>query len=169
MPGKRQTLVFAVMAIVVAMTPSLAVAQGALADKTGLQKVVKLACVGDSITAGFGAPKGKAWPDQITKLLGTGWEVKNFGVSGTTLLSYQSTDAFKDAIVIDMYDLMSGDYEFSFYIYHLYGRKKMSEFRVFGDYLVARHEDVIRLYYLKPEYFRPEVNNKIKTHFMDEK
>jgi len=66
------------------------------------QKVIKLACVGDSITQGFGAASGMSWPDQIIKMLGAKWEVKNFGVSGTTLLNsgdnpYQKQGAFKNA------------------------------------------------------------------------
>jgi acyl-CoA thioesterase-1 len=61
---------------------------------------VKLACVGDSITSGMGA--SKPYPMQLQTLLGKAWEVKNFGVSGTTLLNggdnpYQKTTAFADA------------------------------------------------------------------------
>ena len=50
------------------------------------KKVV--ACVGDSITQGVGAEKGKAYPSQLQELLGDQWEVKNFGVSGRTLLKH---------------------------------------------------------------------------------
>ncbi len=71
-------------------------------DTSSLKSPVKLACVGDSITQGVGATPGMAWPDQIGKLLGEKWTVKNFGVSGTTLLKegdhpYQKTGAFKNA------------------------------------------------------------------------
>jgi lysophospholipase L1-like esterase len=63
---------------------------------------IKLACVGDSITQGVGAGKGQSWPDQLQKMLGEKWVVKNFGVSGTTLLNagdnpYQKQGAFKNA------------------------------------------------------------------------
>jgi acyl-CoA thioesterase I len=66
------------------------------------QKAIKLACVGDSITQGVGAGKGNSWPDQIAKMLGEKWEVKNFGVSGSTLLNngdkpYQKQVAFNKA------------------------------------------------------------------------
>lgn len=66
------------------------------------QIVRKIACVGDSITQGVGASGGMSWPDQLAKMLGENWEVKNFGVSGTTLLNsgdnpYQKTGAFKNA------------------------------------------------------------------------
>lgn len=65
--------------------------------------VIKLACVGDSITQGVGAEKGKSWPDQIQAMLGEKWSVKNFGVSGSTLLNagdkpYQKEGAFVKAL-----------------------------------------------------------------------
>lgn len=56
---------------------------------------IKVACVGDSITAGSGttAPAGasNAYPMQLQRMLEATWpgrfEVKNFGVGGTTLLA----------------------------------------------------------------------------------
>jgi lysophospholipase L1-like esterase len=47
---------------------------------------LRVACVGDSITQGSGAEMGKSYPSQLQKLLGSGWIVGNFGVSGRTLL-----------------------------------------------------------------------------------
>jgi lysophospholipase L1-like esterase len=46
----------------------------------------RVACVGDSITQGAGAAPGRSYPSQLQELLGSQWEVKNFGVSGRTLL-----------------------------------------------------------------------------------
>jgi len=60
-------------------------------------KPLKLACVGDSITGGFGVTKGMSWPDQIANMLGSSYEVKNFGVGGTYLLGYQRTEAFQNS------------------------------------------------------------------------
>lgn len=65
-------------------------------------KPVKVACVGDSITQGAGAPKGKSYPSQLQDLLDDGWQVGNFGVSGRTLLRkgdhpYWNEKAFKKA------------------------------------------------------------------------
>ncbi|MEY4378897.1 MAG: hypothetical protein RLZ85_778, partial [Verrucomicrobiota bacterium] len=45
---------------------------------------IKVACVGDSITLGSGAQKGKSYPAQLQGLLGDGYQVGNFGVSGRT-------------------------------------------------------------------------------------
>lgn len=72
-------------------------------DVAAYSGVIKLACVGDSITQGVGAEKGKSWPDQIQAMLGDKWQVRNFGVSGSTLLNsgdkpYQKEGAFKKAI-----------------------------------------------------------------------
>lgn len=63
---------------------------------------IKVACVGDSITAGFGAGRGNAWPDQLRKVLGKRWDVRNFGVSGKTLMNsgdspYQKCGSFQAA------------------------------------------------------------------------
>lgn len=45
--------------------------------------VTKVACVGDSITQGWGT---YTFPDQLQQLLGDNYQVENFGVSGRTLL-----------------------------------------------------------------------------------
>jgi len=34
---------------------------------------IRVACVGDSITAVAGAPKGKSYPAQLQQILGAGW------------------------------------------------------------------------------------------------
>jgi lysophospholipase L1-like esterase len=47
---------------------------------------IRVACVGDSITQGVGTERGKSYPNQLQELLGAGWKVANFGVSGRTLL-----------------------------------------------------------------------------------
>lgn len=47
---------------------------------------VKVSCIGDSITAGYGLPKGtKTYPMLLEELLGKGFEVGNFGASARTL------------------------------------------------------------------------------------
>lgn len=49
----------------------------------------KVACVGNSVTYGYGHknPQETSYPAQLQKLLGDGYEVRNFGHSGATLLS----------------------------------------------------------------------------------
>ncbi|WP_375585029.1 GDSL-type esterase/lipase family protein [Cyclobacterium xiamenense] len=50
------------------------------------QHLVKIACVGNSITEGPGRNHPDSYPLQLQKLLGKNYEVKNFGVSARTLL-----------------------------------------------------------------------------------
>jgi sialate O-acetylesterase len=51
---------------------------------------VKIACVGDSITFGYGLPKGSDYPSQLERMLSptVGGGVLNFGVNGATLLRH---------------------------------------------------------------------------------
>lgn len=58
---------------------------GSVASARAEEKI-RVACVGDSITKGAGAAKGQSYPDQLGKLLGAGYDVRNFGVNGATLL-----------------------------------------------------------------------------------
>lgn len=64
-----------------------------------------MACVGDSIT--YGKKVEERWrysyPSQLGGLLGRGWEVRNFGVSGATALMkgplpYRQTKEFTEAL-----------------------------------------------------------------------
>jgi lysophospholipase L1-like esterase len=65
---------------------------------------VKVACVGDSITAGSGVKdKSLTYPKQLAALLGGTYTVQNFGVSGATMLNagdkpYQKEKRFADAL-----------------------------------------------------------------------
>jgi len=48
---------------------------------------IKVACVGDSITEGHGIDEeDKRYPQVLGQLLGNGYEVRNYGISGRTLL-----------------------------------------------------------------------------------
>lgn len=73
-----------------------------LAQAAAWAAPIRVACVGDSITAGVGASKGNAYPAQLGRMLGETYDVKNFGVSGSTLLNhgdrpYQKQRAFENA------------------------------------------------------------------------
>lgn len=77
---------------------------------------IKVACVGDSITAGVGAKKPhNSYPDQLGGLLGAGYEVRNFGNSGSTMLDdgdkpYKKQKSFADALnfAADIYVIKLG-------------------------------------------------------------
>lgn len=67
-------------------------------------QVVRVACIGDSITQGSGVenPAVNAYPIVLGRLLGTNFQTRNFGVSGRTLLRkgdypYWRETAFRDA------------------------------------------------------------------------
>ncbi|PTX97581.1 hypothetical protein DB346_21575 [Verrucomicrobia bacterium LW23] len=82
-------------------------------DITAIEGKIRVACVGDSITAGAGAGKGKAYPTQLQELLGDKWDVKGYGLSGHTLMNsgnapymkkpaFQQAQDFKPHVVIIM-------------------------------------------------------------------
>jgi lysophospholipase L1-like esterase len=51
-------------------------------------ELVRVACVGDSITQGYGLenPSTQSYPSQLASMLGAGWSVQNYGLTGTTVL-----------------------------------------------------------------------------------
>lgn len=52
----------------------------------GQDRTIRVACIGNSITIGSGG--STAWPQQLGQRLGAHYNVRNFGVSGTTLLRH---------------------------------------------------------------------------------
>lgn len=61
-----------------------------------------VACVGNSITYGYGLPWGTSYPNNLQQLMGDEYKVSNFGVSSMTFAkegnqSYWSQNAFADA------------------------------------------------------------------------
>ena len=75
----------------------------------------KIACVGDSITYGYGLsnPSQQSYPAVLQSLLGSQHTVGNFGTSGCTLLkagdkpywndaNFSASDAFKPDVVVIM-------------------------------------------------------------------
>ena len=66
---------------------------------------VRVACVGDSITYGHGIKDRlhDAYPGVLSSMLGEKYDVRNFGVSGTTTMTgtdmpYVNEQAYKDAL-----------------------------------------------------------------------
>ncbi len=75
-----------------------------IAALPGGAQVIKIACIGDSITEGAGVdtPLTNAYPVVLGRLLGTNYQTRNFGVSGRTLLRkgdypYWNEAAFRNA------------------------------------------------------------------------
>jgi acyl-CoA thioesterase I len=84
-------------------------------DTSTTSQPIRVACVGDSITYGHNIKNRKhnSYPAQLGRLLGSGWDVRNFGVNGATLLhdgdnpyfrhrEYTNSLDFKPDIVVIM-------------------------------------------------------------------
>jgi len=72
-------------------------------DVAAFKEPIRVACLGDSITAGAGLPASNAYPSQLGQMLGGRWQVHNFGVSGVTLLNqgdspYRRSEVFTNAL-----------------------------------------------------------------------
>ena len=72
------------------------------------KETIRVACIGDSITSGHGIkyPLQDAYPAQLGKKLGHLWEVRNFGLSGSTLLkktpsTYWGQAMFEEAVAFN--------------------------------------------------------------------
>jgi len=71
----------------------------------GQRKPIKVACIGNSITYGYGIENREqnSYPSVLQRLLGKGYKVENFGHSGATLLSkghrpYIQQEEYKKAL-----------------------------------------------------------------------
>ena len=73
---RRRTFLSVALGLAILASPALAAGP------------IRVACVGDSITFGAGIRDraSKSYPVQLGKLLGAGYDVKNFGNSGSTML-----------------------------------------------------------------------------------
>ena len=90
---------------------------------------LKVACVGNSITYGYGLnnPYYESYPTQLDTLLGAGCAVSNFGVSGKTMIkavgdAYWTQSAFTQAlaslpniVVVELGTNDSKDYIWPYY------------------------------------------------------
>jgi len=96
-------------ALISAICLLLCSCENSTGSKTGTTprspEAMRVACVGDSITFGEGIMdrERNSYPAQLAVLLGDKWEVRNFGVSGSTVLRkgnypYWDTQEFRDAL-----------------------------------------------------------------------
>jgi acyl-CoA thioesterase I len=60
--------------------------------------VLKVACIGNSITEGFGRDNSSSYPNQLDTLLGDTYNVRNFGKGGTTLLKNGDYPYWEDPV-----------------------------------------------------------------------
>ena len=81
----------------------LLIFSGLIIFSNSLYAQIKVACIGNSITRGAGLNKTEAYPSQLQLILGGRYEVRNFGMSGYTLLKngdlpYMKTKKYRDAL-----------------------------------------------------------------------
>jgi len=73
-------------------------------------------------------------------------------VSSERLGKYESEDALKNAIIVDVYNLRDRSYEFSFYLYNQ-GKEKVQKFKVYRNLLVGLTNNYVVLYKLDETTF----------------
>lgn len=73
-------------------------------------------------------------------------------VSSERLGKYESKDALKNAVIVDVYNLRDRSYEFSFYLYN-HEKEKVIKFKVCGDLLVGLTNHYVVLYRLDDTTF----------------
>lgn len=77
-------------------------------------------------------------------------------VNSRLLSRNQLRNGFDAGEVMDVYDLRSGKYQFSFYIYNFWGSRRMTDVGVYGDRMVVLYGSLLRVFSLRPKYF-PEI------------
>jgi len=67
---------------------------------------LRVACIGDSITEGTGLsnPSQDSYPVQLSSMLGTGWEVGNFGKKSATVLKSGTTPYWNTSKYVPSHD-----------------------------------------------------------------
>lgn len=102
----KTTLLFLALLLTGALPPAQAVEPNSPINPADYAAPVKVACVGDSITAGLYINVSvDCFPQQLQRMLGSQWVVGNYGNSGKTLMtgtitggdSYQATREFTNA------------------------------------------------------------------------
>jgi acyl-CoA thioesterase I len=123
---------------------------------------VKLACIGDSITHGYGTTR--SWPQQIGDMLGGGWSVHNFGVNSATLMNrgdlpYQKLEACASALhlVPDVVVILLGTNDTKPNNWQYFASDYEKDYRDLVEKF-ARLETKPRIFLCKPPYIAKEGN-----------
>ena len=65
---------------------------------------------------------------------------------------FEAESMFKDASIVDVYDLQKSTYEFSFYLYN-YKNEKVENFQIYNNLLIGITKHFIVIYRLKSSHF----------------
>ncbi|MBB6681369.1 DoxX family protein [Aequorivita sp. 609] len=87
-------------------------------------------------------------------------------VNSDRLGRYEDIKAVNSASIIDIYNIMDNRYEFSFYLSHQ-PDKKLVDFRIDKDYLLAIVDGRLWIYKLKPKYFNSGSNTTHTGQYQD--
>jgi hypothetical protein len=74
-------------------------------------------------------------------------------VQSMLMAKNENPESLVSASVIDVYDLQTGKYRFSFYIHDYQGHEKLEEFTVIGDKLFAIFKTHLQIWHLRMKYF----------------
>ncbi|SRX52217.1 MauE/DoxX family redox-associated membrane protein [Aequorivita sp. CIP111184] len=77
-------------------------------------------------------------------------------INSDRLGRFEDKTATDSASIIDVYNIVTNSYEFSFYLYHQ-ENKKLDGFRIYKDILIALVDGKLWIYKLKPENFNPQL------------
>ena len=101
----NSTVLISIVAVIIVAIFSFLFIQNNSIKLEGNLEQIRVACVGDSITFGYGIKNRKrnSYPSKLALLLGDNWQVENFGISGATLLkkgdfSYWQQKVYKNAL-----------------------------------------------------------------------
>ena len=97
---KRTTIKFSAYIIMRAAVFAAVLSGMALADMSAVEAVVKVACVGDSITYGAGIKNREkdTYPAHLQSLLGEKWQVINCGKNGATMMKNTGRPIWKESV-----------------------------------------------------------------------
>lgn len=131
---------------------------------------IRVACVGDSITYGHGI---RNWPENqypavLSDLLGDGYHVQNFGVSGRAVQNdsdqpYTATDQYRESLEYDADILvfMMGTNDSKPENWHDVTQFKEALHRLLDSYVTPGHEPVIFLCTSTTAYFTEDAAGEL--------
>ncbi|MGL5683786.1 MAG: GDSL-type esterase/lipase family protein [Marinifilaceae bacterium] len=133
--------------------------------------MIKVACVGDSITFGEGVEKRlvNSYPAKLQALLGNVYEVRNFGVCGATVsvdgdYPYVMTDAYKQSVLFepDVVLLKLGTNDSKLHNHRFMDGFKEDYRRLINSYRSSKHE--VRIVIVAPATCFLLESNDISEH-----
>lgn len=117
-------------------------------------KVIRVACIGDSITFGYGIRgRENSYPAQLQKLLGDKYEVRNFGNSGRGILKKSLRGSEKRAFIYMKEHKLALAYEPHIVLCNL-GINDLMDFDQYGSELKDDYKELLEQYKILDTYPR---------------